>query len=397
MYTPADERSPIVWLLELEADRLRNLDAVSLKLPAGLTLLNGRNGQGKTSILEAIYLLGTARSFRTRRIDDLVSWHGGPLRVAGHVDGLRGEHRLKVILDRSERRITVDDGEVELVDLIGRLDVVDLTAERMKVLRDGPDERRRFLDRGLVGIDPTFLRLLGEYRRTLQQRNALLKSRSSADPGNWPQMDAWDQRLVPVAAEIHRRRRQYAMGLGAELAEIGRMLLEGRELTLHYRPSPAASLERDVGQFAEVLAAALQRTRGRDAAVRHTTRGPHRDDFVVEMDGVDLRRFGSAGQVRAAMVALKLAKLARLKQDRGEAPIFLIDDFDSDLDDRRAAALARYLHDGGFQTVVATSKAETFDSLDVPFHAVDVYEGKARPLPPRPPGEDPPEGLDLES
>lgn len=368
-----------MWLLEIEADRIRNLKAVSLELPAGLTLVKGRNGQGKTTLLEAIYLMGTARSFRTRRSDDLIAWNGGPLRVAGRVDGIRGEQRLKVIMDKGQRVTTVDNTEMELVDFIGRLDVVDLNGERMKVLRGGPEERRRFLDRGLVGSDPSFLKRLGEYRKTLQHRNALLKSRTPADPKRWPEMDAWDERLIPVAYEVHRKRREYAMQLAVELGEIGRLLLDGQELRLRYDPSPSSVGEHDPSEFPDGFADALHRSRGRDAMVRHTTRGPHRDDLIIELDGVDLRRFGSAGQVRGAMVALKLAKLSRLKAERGEAPVFLMDDFDSDLDDRRAATLARFLHEGGFQTVVATSKQEMFEALEVPFFSVRVADGEATP------------------
>jgi DNA replication and repair protein RecF len=369
-----------VWLREIEADRLRNLRAVRLELSGGLTLVAGRNGQGKTSLLEAVYLLGTGRSFRTRRKEELVCWENGPMRVAGRVENRVGQTRLTVIIDDQGRRLAADGGEKELVEFIGRLDVVDLTAERMKVLRGGPEERRKFLDRGVVGLSPSYLRSLGEYRRVLQQRNALLRGGSGRPPGGRAaQLEAWDERLVEAGAELHRRRAEYSEALQGKLAEAARVLFpSGEPPRLLYRPSPPSGEDGDeAGLFATEFAGNLGQCRERDLEAGHTTRGPHRDELLVELDGVDLRRYGSAGQVRATMVALKLAKMSLLQQDRGEAPIFLIDDFDSHLDEVRAAALAGYLHEGGFQALVATSKESLADGFGVAFSKVVMRDGRA--------------------
>jgi len=366
-------------LTSLEADRLRNLKVVSLRLPEGLTLVTGRNGQGKTALLEAIYLLGTGRSFRTRRLDELVSWQGGPLRVAASVDHRQGDNRLTVVVDDNARSLLVDGEEQDLVSFIGRLDVVDLTAERMAVLRGAPPERRRFLDRGIVGLRPAFLRTLGEYRRVLQQRNALLRTAHSDRQLHAAQLDVWDERLVQAAGELHRRRREYAVRLAGELGEISRLLLDnGAQLGLEYRPSPCQARDAEPARFEEVFAEALARGRGKDLALGHTFQGPHRDGLGVDLDGVDLRKFGSAGQVRAAMIALKLGKLSLVRKDREEAPLFLLDDFDSDVDEGRATVLARYLRDGGFQALVATSKEAMAERLGVSFMKIRMDAGVAR-------------------
>jgi DNA replication and repair protein RecF len=376
-----------VWLREVEADRLRNLRAIRLELSGGLTLVAGRNGQGKTSLLEAVYLLGTGRSFRTRRQEELVSWENGPMRVAGRVENRVGQTRLTVTIDDQGRRLAADGGEKELVEFIGRLDVVDLTAERMKVLRGGPEERRKFLDRGVVGLSPSYLRSLGEYRRVLQQRNALLRGGGAAHSGGRAtQLEAWDERLVEAGAELHQRRGEYAEALQGELEEAARVLFPaGEPPRLVYRPSPgggeAVGDGDDAGGFQVKYARTLAQCREQDLDAGHTTRGPHRDELLVELDGVDLRRYGSAGQVRATMVALKLAKMGLLQQDRGEAPLFLIDDFDSHLDEVRAAALAGYLYEGGFQALVATSKESLADGFGVAFSKVVMHEGKVSESP----------------
>lgn len=369
-----------MWLGRLEADRLRNLRAVAVDLPPGLVVIAGRNGQGKSSLLEAAYLLGTGRSFRTRHAEELVSWNGGPLRVAGETIGRTGRSERKVLVDGAERRLVVDGAEVDLESFLGRLDIVDLTAQRMNVLRGEPEERRRFLDRGVVGLRPSFLRAIGEYRRVLQQRNALLRGAGGRGAeGTNGQLEAWDERLGAAAQEVHTRRREYAVLLGAELGAATRMLFpEEAEIRVRYRPSPAELAEAEVSDFSDVYQAELHRGRRRDQEVGYTCRGPHRDDVVVELDGVDLRRFGSAGQVRGTMIALKLGKLSLLEKQRGEAPVFLMDDFDSDLDEVRAAALADHLRRGGFQALVATSKEGLADRIGVPFTKILLSEGKLR-------------------
>ncbi len=340
-----------------------------------MTALIGRNGQGKTSLLEAVYLLSTGRSFRTHRNEDLVHWDGGPLRLSGTVEGRLGKQTLGLVLDDGERSLLLNRAPVELDQYLGRLDVIDLTAERMKVLRGEPEHRRRFLDRGLVGIEPGFLHTLGEYRRTLQHRNALLKRAAGAIDR---ELDTWDERLAAAAAPLHAKRREYSTRLSAALGEASRVIFGPQaDLVIHYRPSPASSLDVEPTDSKRVFLEALERGRGRDKTLGFTGRGPHRDDLSIELDGVDLRRFGSAGQVRGAMISLKFGKLSLLRKARGETPLLLMDDFDSDLDERRATAVAGFLSDGGFQALVATSKEEMTDRLGVDFAKIRIKGGRA--------------------
>lgn len=368
-----------MWLRNLEADRLRNLRAVSVELAAGLTLVTGRNGQGKTSVLEAIYLLGTGHSFRTRRLDEAIGWGGGPLRVGGRLSHLTGEVTLTVIAEGRERRLLADGIEQDLEGFLGRLDLVALPSDGTRVLRDAPEGRRRFLDGGIVGLRPAFLRDLGEYRRVLAERNALLRQIRGATDDRARELDVWEDRLAAAGARVHRARREYAMELGTGLGEIERALFpdEG-PITLGYRPSPAPAADADPADFASVFREALRRGRRRDAAFGFTAEGPHRDDFHVELGEVDLRRYGSAGQVRAAMIALSFGKLGLLRDRRRETPLLLMDDFDSDLDEGRASALADFLHGGNFQGILATSKEGFVDGLGVPFRKVRMDGGAAR-------------------
>jgi DNA replication and repair protein RecF len=366
-------------LTHLEADRIRNLKQISLPLASGLTIVAGRNGQGKTSLLEAVHVLATGRSFRTRRLDEAVAWEGGPLRVAGRCSGRAGEIDLAVLVGDSGRHLMANGVERDLGSYLGRLDVIDLTAERMEALRGEPAERRRFLDRGIVGLRPARVRLLAEYRRVLGQRNALLRRATRLDGAVVAQIEVWDQRLCETGGALHGERRRYAERLGSQLAALAADLSVGaEEVAVQYRPSPAEAAVEPPDRFPDVLSRSLERGRGRDVELGHTAVGPHRDDLAIELQGVDLRRFGSAGQVRASMIALKLAKMVLLREERGEAPLFLMDDFDSDLDEVRMSAVADALHHGGFQSLLASSKEAPLARMGVPFTKLRVDGGAAR-------------------
>jgi DNA replication and repair protein RecF len=366
-----------LWLRSIEADRFRNLRAAVLALDAGLTVLQGRNGQGKSSILEAAYLLATGKSFRTRTLQDCVSWDGGPATVSGRVSSRSGDHQLGVVLTDGQRQLLADGSERDFENYLGRLAVVDLTVERMKILRGNPDERRRLVDRGMVGLATARLRDLVEYRRLLAHRNALLRRIGpAAGARELAQLAAWDERLAVAGGRVHDARRRYAVQLAAALGPPSRALFpDGQALVVRYQPSPRRAAEVEGGEYTGVLLEDLERHRARDQGFGLTHVGPHRDDLAIELDGVDLRRFGSAGQVRAATVALKLAKLDLLRSQLGETPLFLIDDFDTDLDEPRMRALAAYLRDGACQTLAATSKEGLADRLEFAARVVQVSGG----------------------
>jgi len=369
-----------MWLRAISADRLRNLKSVDVTLPAGLTVVTGRNGQGKTSLLEAAYLLGTAHSFRTRKLDELVGWQGGPLRVSGDVAGLAVTNRLGLVIDAGARRLFVDGIERDLEVFLGRLDLVALPGEAMRVLRDGPEGRRRFLDSGIAGLRASYLRDLGTYRRVLAERNALLRRGESGASGpRKAEMEAWEDRLASAAAAIHRQRREYVVSVASRMGPAERMLFpECDPLRVEYRPSPAGAKDTDPSRFTVLFREALAEKRRRDHALGFTAEGPHRDDLEVTLAGADLRKFGSAGQLRAAMIALCAGKLGLLRDERHEAPLFLMDDFDSDLDEQRTRSLIEFLREGGFQAIMATAKDGFVDRLGVPFHRIRMEGGLAR-------------------
>jgi DNA replication and repair protein RecF len=192
-------------------------------------------------------------------------------------------------------------------------------------------------------------------------------------------MATWEDRLAGAAMRVHVQRREYVLGLASRVGPAERALFpDGEELRIGYRPSPARTADADPTSFASIYSQSLARTRPRDLALGFTSEGPHRDDVEVTLAGVDLRRFGSAGQLRAAMIALCAGKLGLLKDQRRESPLFLMDDFDSDLDEVRTRSLIEFLRDGGFQALLATSKDGFVDRLGFPFPRIRMEGGLAR-------------------
>jgi DNA replication and repair protein RecF len=313
-------------LAKLTADGFRNLAPLSLSPAAGSHLFLGGNGAGKTSLLEAVYVLATTKSFRTSQIADCIR-HGADLfHLEGEViDGRRA--RLEVAYGREFRLRTVNGRHAPLAEHLGVLPVVSWAAADVELLHGAPRLRRRFLDRGVVGLRPTALEILGRYREALRQKRGLL---ASGGPG----LEAWNELLAGVAAELIARRKAYVDSLAVRLAEVlteSGLAFPSIELT--YRPSPASGLE-----GAEAIAHSLERIADRERQRQLPLLGPHRDDLEIRWGDHELGRVASAGE-RKALSLLLLAAHGRVLAASGARPIYLLDDIDAELSTSTLAAV----------------------------------------------------------
>jgi len=321
----ADEPSSLhflrVHLAHLRLRDFRNYARLDADFAPGCHLLLGDNAQGKTNILEAIYLMATLRSFRGVGGAQMIRHGAKGYFAGGNVVG-QGDHEIKIYWSARERKLALDGQPVKkLADYFGALRTVVFCTEDLQLVKGAARARRRFLDLLLAQTQPGYLPLLQRYMHTVRARNALLKQRS----GDEAALDSFSQELVKLGNEIIRARRELAPKF-SPLARLAyrRISNDAEELRIEYQPS----VKRD-------FAVELAQSRGRERTYRATLVGPHRDDLQLLLNEKSAAQFGSEGQKRTLAIALKMAQTEFLAGIHGSPPILLIDDVMGELDLKR--------------------------------------------------------------
>ena len=349
-------------LTELEARGFRNLRGNAV-CGDGLNILLGDNGQGKTNWLEAIYLLATTRSFRTAKLSEAINFDEGIAVVVGSVLQSREiKHELRVVLEGNAKAFSVNGKREAAGRYLGELHAVIFNADELEVVRGTPENRRRFLDDSITAIHPPYVQTLTDYNRVIRQKNTLLQAARDREYSLDKTADAlepWNEQLAALAAKVHRSRVRYVERLNEALEKD---LFGDRQITIRYASSLEAKgdLEDYVGLITERLRLRVQA----ELVSGHSLIGTHRDDLEILMEGREIRKYGSSGQQRRALLMLQLANIEIYFAQRGEYPLFLLDDIDAELDYGRIGQLLDYLN-GKTQTFVTTSKesfAEEFSS-----------------------------------
>ncbi len=339
-------------LVRLEARDFRNLAPLSWELPAGSHLILGQNGAGKTSLLEAVYLLATTRSFRTSLLTDCRHHDSSSLVVRGEVeDGRRVQLEVQLSGKESQRRLNGQllGAQVSLADYLAVLPVISWSTQQGQVLSGGPGERRRFLDRGILGSQPKALAVLTRYRQTLRAKRQLLLTGGNG-------ISAWNELLAESGAELIRLRAAYVAELTAAAREIAEQHPLGFQVMLRYHCSPRNGEEGSAAIFAE-----LSRSEDKERKAGQPLLGPHRDELEILWSDHPLRRVASAGERKALGLILLLAQGGVLKKV-GRQPLYLLDDLDSELDSERLAVLWRAFRQAE-QTLVSSNRAEVWQAL----------------------------------
>ena len=337
----------------------RSYEACEIVPCEGVNVLLGDNGQGKTNVLEALYLCCTGRSHRTRQDRELIRWGADFATV--RVEALRrdGTHRVEIALPAlGRRRIKVAGQEISRSgELMGHVTGVLFSPEDLRTVKDGPAERRRFVDMALSQVKPAYYYALQRYARALKQRNEALKA-IAARPELMGTLDAWDEQLSAAGVELMGHRRDYIKRLSDVAAAIHRDIADDRErLEIRYLPSVAAG--EDVTAFLDTLFAA----RETDARRLTTTVGAHRDDVQILVEGRDVRAYGSQGQQRTAALSMRLSELDVMREQLGEWPMLMLDDVMSELDPGRRRQLVGRLK--GVQTFITCTDAADLAGAEV--------------------------------
>ncbi|MDO4804886.1 MAG: DNA replication/repair protein RecF [Lachnospiraceae bacterium] len=348
----------------LDLLNFRNYRTLSLALDPGINIFYGENAQGKTNILEAVYLAGTSKSHRGTRDRDMIRMGEGEGHIRMHVDKNGNDYRIDMHLRKNKSKgIAIGGIQIKRAsELFGIVNIVFFSPEDLNIIKSGPSERRRMADRILCETDRIYLSDLTQYGKCLIQRNRLLHD-LFANASLESELPVWDEQLVNYGRRIICKRAEFVQMLEGIAAEIHADLTGGSErLTLAYEPNVAE------GEFAEKVA----RCRGTDLKMKSSTVGPHRDDIGIRVNGMDLRLYGSQGQQRTAAISLKLAEIRIIEERIRNKPVLLLDDVLSELDRGRQNYLLGNIRD--IQTLITCTGLDEFVKnrfeADRTFHVV---------------------------
>ena len=326
-----------MYIESISLSHFRNYNELELTFDAGTNLFYGNNAQGKTNILEAVYVCGTSRSHRTSQDREMIQFDETQAHIRMMVQKAHISYRIDTHLRREKSKgIAIGGNPIRKArELLGLVCFVFFSPEDLNIIKNGPSGRRRFLDAELCQLDRVYLSDLTDYNKVVNHRNRLLKD-LFFNPSLEPTLDIWDEQLARYGERIIEKRMAFIEELSQIMIPIHRKLTGGmEEISLVYEPDcPSGRLEEK-----------LALSRERDLRQKTTGLGPHRDDFGILVNGMDLRRYGSQGQQRTAALSLKLSEI-RLLQDRiKDSPVLLLDDVLSELDRSRQDCLLESIQD----------------------------------------------------
>jgi len=340
-------------LKKLVISGFRNIKTVRITPGNRFNLFYGLNGQGKTNFLEAVHLLGSSRSFRNARLADFIR-HGETVsQILGEIESAGSLSQIRLTLEHAGRRVEIDGKPIQRAsDLHGKLNTVVFSPDDTAMVKFGPDARRRYLDRAVYMGDIAYLHCWHNFHRILKQRNHLLKSPDKNG------LDIWTEQLAEAGAEVIQRRQRFVKLLDTMLQRHYATIAGSSENAgISYRPEGIRSTEREAirSELRELLA----RHERNDERYGTTTAGPHRDDLTLSLDGRALKAFGSNGQQKSFVLALKMAEIDNLREIFGEAPLLLLDDVSSELDGTRNHNLLEFLASMDMQVFITTTERTT--------------------------------------
>ena len=386
-------------LSHLSLKDFRNYEELDLTLGQGLFLFQGENAQGKTNLLEAVAMLATSNSFHASSDREIVNWHASDhvTRIVADVKRHNEDLDIEIVIfdpsqlekgdsgerepqfipphDRQRKRIKINGVPKRAIDLIGQVTVVVFAPNDLSLVDGSPDDRRKFLDRGLCQMQPHYCQALQRYRKIVTQRSALLKRirENQEDPG---MLDYLDEKLAELATMITFERRRMVASLNQYVDKLQAIISGGREhLTIVYHPSFVIEPTWDTLETLQHFRTQLLEARRKEIRQGVCLLGPHRDDLEFLVNGVNMLTYGSRGQQRTVALASKLGELAFMRSVTGEEPILLLDDVFSELDFSRREYLLRQVLTHEQVLITATDFASFPDEILTKAHQYQVLRG----------------------
>ncbi|MFB1081511.1 DNA replication/repair protein RecF [Jeotgalibacillus sp. JSM ZJ347] len=347
---------------QLTLTHYRNYDGLTLKFDNNVNVILGENAQGKTNVMESIYVLAMAKSHRTSNDKDLIQWNEEYAKIEGRVMKQHGALPLELVISKKGKKAKVNHLEQsKLSRYVGHMNVVMFAPEDLHLVKGSPQVRRRFIDMEIGQVSAVYLHDSSLYQKILLQRNHYLKQLQARKQTDQTMLDVLTDQFVEMAAKIVVRRFQYLKLLQEWAEPIHKGISRGLEtLEVVYKPSVQVTAEQRQQEVEEVFREKLASVRQREIERGVTLAGPHRDDLQFLVNGHDVQTFGSQGQQRTTALSIKLAEIELIHAEIGEYPILLLDDVLSELDDYRQSHLLNTIQ-GKVQTFVTTTSVEGID------------------------------------
>ena len=363
----------------LHVENFRNYAEADISFDPGVNVFLGMNAQGKTNLLEALYILSSGKSYRASKDTELIKWKETFFRIKGEVERNDFNVSLEVSFSQKGRKLVRLNGTeaVRPSKLASFLNVVMFTPEDLSLVKGAPLGRRRFLDDEISQVSPIYRSFLNSYNKILIQRNAILRNYNTS---SYALLEVWSDQLIDVGSKIMMKRAEYLKSLGV-IARMTHRKITGskEELTLRYIPSFACEAISSVEEVKKHFAKTVENKKEIELIRRVTLVGPHRDDIKFDVDGIDVGKYGSQGQQRSVVLSLKIAEVNYIKTTLGEDPILLLDDVLSELDDVRRDHLVREAVEK-HQTMITSADMDCLKFLPQSAKVYQVTAGSVKVL-----------------
>ena len=342
-----------MWIKELEIKNFRNYDYEKINFNKNINVLYGENAQGKTNILESIFICSMGKSFRTNKDKELIKFNKESSFININFENKNREGNIKIELSNKKQIYVNKIKQKKLSELLGNINVVMFTPDDIEILKGGPQKRRKFLDIMISQIKPNYMHILSLYLKTLEQRNNYLRQIKFEDK-NESLLEIWDEKLVEYGNKIYKYRNDCIEKIFNKLKIIHKEITNNKEdINIEY-----FSDCKDKKDFLKLL----KERRKLDIIKGFTTKGIHRDDFVIYINEKNVNIYGSQGQHRTAILSLKLSELNIIYDELGEYPILLLDDFMSELDINRRKKLLENINN--IQVIITCTEKLKLENLE---------------------------------
>ncbi|WP_299095192.1 DNA replication/repair protein RecF [uncultured Metabacillus sp.] len=351
-----------MYIKELKLKNYRNYEDLLIQFENRVNVILGENAQGKTNVMESIFVLAMAKSHRTSNDKELIRWDKEYAKIEGSVEKYNRSTELQLIISKKGKKAKLNHLEQEkLSQYVGAMNVIMFAPEDLNLVKGSPAVRRRFIDMEIGQVSAVYLHDLSRYQKIMQQRNHYLKLLQIKKQTDQTMLDVLTAQLCEAAAKIIHKRLQFINELQKWAQPIHSGISRGLEtLDIKYKPSVEVSEDNELTKMIDAYEQKFAKIREKEIERGTTLAGPHRDDMIFNVNGHDVQTYGSQGQQRTTALSLKLAEIDLIHNEIGEYPILLLDDVLSELDDYRQSHLLNTIQ-GKVQTFVTTTSVEGID------------------------------------